>query len=108
MRIQIILTVFILVVSLVGIGVDLLIVTVAIPVPSLFTEAPRWVTFAVAPGYIVIAVLVGTFWITRRTVTMLRWAIEEREPTPADERNTFVAPRAWRSSALFCGGWGRH
>ncbi|BCO35102.1 adenylate/guanylate cyclase domain-containing protein [Mycobacterium heckeshornense] len=105
-RIQIILTVFILVVSLVGIGVDLLIVTVAIPVPSLFTEAPPWLTFAVAPGYIVIAVMVGTYWITRRTVTMLRWAIEERKPTPADERNTFMAPAGVAVISLILWGLG--
>lgn len=91
-RIQFILTVVIAALNLSGIGVALLVVTVAIPVPSVFTDAPLWVTFGVAPAYIVIALVVGTLWITRQTVMALRWAIEERRPTPADERNTFQAP----------------
>jgi adenylate cyclase len=91
-RIQIILTVFIVVVNLIGIAVALLVVTVAIPTPSIFSDAPLWLTFAVGPAYIVIALAFGAYWITRRTVTVLRWAIEERKPTPTDERNTFLAP----------------
>ena len=38
------------------------------------------------------ALALGAYWITRRTINALRWAIEERKPTPADERNTFLAP----------------
>ena len=91
-RIQVILTVFILAVNLIGIGVALLLLTVAFPSPSVFSDAPVWITFAVSPAYIAIALAFGTYWITRRTVTALRWAIEERQPTPADERNTFLAP----------------
>ncbi|MGH3553009.1 MAG: adenylate/guanylate cyclase domain-containing protein, partial [Mycobacterium sp.] len=78
--------------NLIGIGVALLLVTVAFPVPSVFTDAPLWVTFAVAPAYVVIALALGTYWITRRTVSALRWAMEERKPSHADERNTFLAP----------------
>jgi adenylate cyclase len=91
-RIQVILTVFLAAVNLIGIGVVVLLVTVAFPVPSIFSDAPMWVTFGVAPAYIVIALAVGSYWITRQTVTSLRWAIEERQPTQADERNTFLAP----------------
>ncbi|MFZ1175851.1 MAG: adenylate/guanylate cyclase domain-containing protein, partial [Mycobacterium sp.] len=91
-RIQVILTVFILAVNLIGIGVALLLLAVAFPSPSIFSDAPLWITFAVSPGYIAVALALGTYWITRRTVTALRWAIEEREPTPGDERSTFLAP----------------
>jgi adenylate cyclase len=93
-RIQVILTVFIVGANLIGIGVDLLLLTVAFPVPSVFNDAPAWLTFAVTPAYIVTALIVGTFWITRRTVNALRWAIEERTPSKDDQRNTFLAP--WR------------
>jgi adenylate cyclase len=59
-RIQFILTFSILFTNMLGIGVALLMITVAIPVPSVFTDAPAWLTFGVAPAYIVFALLVGT------------------------------------------------
>jgi adenylate cyclase len=91
-RIQTILTVGLVQANVIGVGMAVVLVTVAFPVPSVFTDAPKWVTFGVVPAYILSAGVVGTYWITRRTVTVLRWAIEEREPRPADERNTFLAP----------------
>jgi adenylate cyclase len=92
-RVQLILTVSILVANLIGIGVALLLVTVAFPSPSVFTDAPLWLTFVAAPAYVVVALAVGAIWMTRRMVHMLRWAIEERIPTFTDQRNTFAAPR---------------
>lgn len=103
-RIQLILTVSIVVANLIGIAVATLMVTVALPVPSIFTDAPRWVTFVVAPGYTIAAVILGAFWITRQIVSALRWAIERRQPSPADEYNTFVAP--WRVAAAHLALWG--
>jgi adenylate cyclase len=91
-RIQTILTVVIGVANLVGISFAILLVTVAFPTPSVFTDAPKWLTFGVVPAYILCALAVGTFWITRRTVVALRWAIEDRTPDSTDERNTFMAP----------------
>src|ERR1700684_3461627 len=87
-RIQLILTVFILVTNLIGIGVTLLLLTVALPSPSIFTDAPWWIPWAVAPGYVAIALALGAYWITRQTVGALRWAIEEHKPTLGDERKT--------------------
>jgi adenylate cyclase len=91
-RIQIILTVFIVATNVVGIGVALLLLTIAFPSPSIFSDAPLWITFAVGPAYVAVALALGTYLITRRTIGVLRWAIEERQPTPADEHNTFLAP----------------
>jgi adenylate cyclase len=91
-RIQAILTVGLVQANVIGVGMAVVLVTVAFPVPSVFTDAPKWVTVGVVPAYILSAGVVGTYWITRRTVTALRWAIEDREPSPADERNTFLAP----------------
>ncbi|MGD1238175.1 adenylate/guanylate cyclase domain-containing protein [Mycobacterium seoulense] len=102
-RIQLILTVLVLGVNLIGIAVALLLVTVAIPQPSVF-DAPLWITFAASPAYIALALAVGTYWITRRTVISLRWAIEERAPTEEDERNTFLAP--WRIARFDLILWG--
>ncbi|OBF86350.1 hypothetical protein A5791_21245 [Mycobacterium sp. 852002-51163_SCH5372311] len=93
-RIQVILTTLIVAANLIGIAVNVLLVTVAIPQPSVFHDAPKWLTFGVAPGYMAFALALGAYWITRRTVLALRWSIEERPPSHDDERNTFLAP--WR------------
>ncbi|MBX9640481.1 MAG: adenylate/guanylate cyclase domain-containing protein [Mycobacteriaceae bacterium] len=103
-RIQIILTVMIVGANLIGIGVSILLVTVAIPSPSVFKDAPLWISFTAVPAYIVTALAVGTYWITRQTVLALRWAIEERQPTLDDERNTFMAP--WRVAIVDLILWG--
>jgi adenylate cyclase len=103
-RIQVILTVFIVSTNLLGIAVALLVVTIVIPVPSVFTDAPAWITFIVGPAYVALAVALGTFWVTRRTVRALRWAIEERKPTREDQLNTFLAP--WRVAKIHLLLWG--
>ena len=103
-RLQAILTVFILIANLIGIMVALLLLAVAIPVPSIFTDAPAWLTFGVSPAYAVLALAVGTYWVTTRTVGSLRWAIEERQPTQDDQRNTFLAP--WRVAKIHLILWG--
>ena len=91
-RIQLILTVFIVGANLIGIAVAALLLTVAFPTPSIFSDAPLWITFGVTPAYCTIALGLGTYLITHRTIRGLRWAIEEHEPTQADERATFAAP----------------
>jgi adenylate cyclase len=103
-RIQIIITVLVLGANLLGIGVALLVVTVAIPEPSVFDDAPAWIIFGAAPAYVALALAVGAYWITHRTVISLRWAIEERKPTRTDERNTFLAP--WRIALVDLILWG--
>ncbi|HEY0227982.1 MAG TPA: adenylate/guanylate cyclase domain-containing protein [Mycobacterium sp.] len=105
-RIQLILTVFIFVTNLIGIGVALLLLTVALPSPSIFTDAPGWLTWAVAPGYVIVAFALGACWITWQTVATLRWAIEERKPTLADERKVFLAPFYLALGVLFLWGVG--
>ena len=103
-RIQVILTLFILSANALGIGAALLLVAVAFPVPSVFSDAPVWLTWVVCPSYIVLALLVGTFWITRRTVNALRWSIEERTPTHEDQLKAFLAP--WRVAKAHLVLWG--
>ncbi|MEO6793203.1 MAG: adenylate/guanylate cyclase domain-containing protein [Mycobacterium sp.] len=91
-RIQFIMTVVIVGTNLLGLGVNVLLVTVAYPVPSVFTDAPTWLTFGVVPTYVVAALVIGTYWITRRTIKKLRWAIKEHPPTAEDERNALLTP----------------
>lgn len=103
-RIQVIMTVLIVAANLIGIAVAVLVVTVAVPVPSVFDDAPLWVSFIAVPAYIAVALIVGVYTITRGTVEALRWAIEERKPTHRDERNTFMAP--WRVAVGHLILWG--
>ena len=91
-RIQLLLTVLILVANIIGIGVAILLTTVALPEPDVFDPRVWWITFIVAPAYIVAALAFGTYWVTFRTVNALRWAIEDKVPTRQDQRNTMAAP----------------
>ncbi len=50
------------------------------------------------------ALVVGVFWATRRVIDNVRWAIEERDPTREDQRNTFLAP--WRLTRVLLALWG--
>ena len=103
-RIQLILTTFVVVSNLIGIGVAILVVTVTFPVPSVFDSEVLWITAIVAPAYIVGALIVGVIWATARVIKNVRWAIEEREPTREDQRNTFFAP--WRLTRVLLVLWG--
>lgn len=92
-RMKLIVNSYILLSNLTGIGVAVLILTFAFPAPNIYTDAPWWVTYAVSPAYATFALALGTYWITTRIVNgSIRWAIEERPPTQADERNTLLAP----------------
>jgi adenylate cyclase len=103
-RIQIILTVFLLSANLLGIAAAMLLVIVVFPVPSVFSDAPKWITFVIIPAYTALALVVGIFSITRQTVNALRWSIEQRKPTREDQVNTFRAP--WRVARINLILWG--
>ncbi|OBA90390.1 MULTISPECIES: adenylate/guanylate cyclase domain-containing protein [Mycolicibacterium] len=91
-RIQLILTTFVIVANMIGVGVSILIETVLFPTPNVFRADVWWITTIVAPAYILFAFLVGVVWATNRVIQSVRWAIEERTPTVEDQRNTFRAP----------------
>jgi len=103
-RIQIILTVFITLTNLTGIAVCYLLVVVAIPEPSVFDDAPAHLTSVVMPAYVGLALVLGTWWLTRQTANSLRWAIDGHAPTVADQRNTFLTP--WRVAVVHLVFWG--
>lgn len=105
-RIQLILTTFVIVANLLGIGVSLLIVTVLFPTPSVFDSQVLWITFILAPAYIATALVVGVFWATNRVIRNVRWSLEGRQPTIADQRNTFFAPNKLTIVLLFLWGLG--
>src|ERR1700712_2721810 len=103
-RIQLILTTFILGANFIGVCVALLVITVTFPVPNVFASDVLWITFAVAPTYIGLAFVVGVIWATNRVINNVRWSLEEREPSRKDVRNTFSAP--WRLTRVLLVLWG--
>jgi adenylate cyclase len=103
-RIQTILTVATLTANLIGFAVALLLVAVAFPVPNVFTDVPFWLPTVVLPAYIILALAIGTWWITTHTVNTLRWSIEDRRPDRDDQRNVFLTP--WRIAVVHLVLWG--
>ncbi|OBK26888.1 hypothetical protein A5634_24060 [Mycobacterium asiaticum] len=92
-RVKLIASLYIVLANLTSIGVVLVLLSFAFPEPNIYREAPRWVTYGVAPAYAIVALAVGTFWITTRIVTVAtRWMIEGRAPNRIDGRNTVLAP----------------
>ncbi|OYN80819.1 hypothetical protein CG716_08200 [Mycolicibacterium sphagni] len=103
-RIQIILTVFVVVANLIGVAVAMSVITVAIPVPNIFAGRAHAITSVIAPTYVVVAVIIGWIWATRRLLDALRWSIEQRPPTSRDRHNTFRAP--WQLTVIPLVLWG--
>lgn len=91
-RIQLILTAFVIGANLIGVVVTALIEMVLFPTPNVFGSEVWWISLIVAPAYIALAFLIGVVWATNRVIQSVRWAIEERPPSVADQRNTFRAP----------------
>ena len=104
LRIQIILTVFIVTVNAIGIALTFLLVVIAFPEPSVFDDVPRWLPFVLTPTYIVVAGALGTWWIHTRTTKDLRWAIEGRVPTHEEQHSAFMTP--WRIALSHLVLWG--
>ncbi len=103
-RIQVILTVFISVINVVGIAVAALLVLVAFPEPDIFEDAPLRYGVVIMPVYMISALAVGTWLLTDTTVNALRWATERRRPTIDDQRSTFMIP--WRVAVVHIALWG--
>lgn len=103
-RVQLILTTFTVLVNLIGIAVAFVLVAVAFPVPNFFTDVPWWLPTIATPLYILATGILGTWWVHVRTLSDLRWAIEDRPPTKADQRNTALTP--WRIAVTHLVLWG--
>jgi len=91
-RIQLILTTFVVGANLIGVVITALIEMVLFPTPNVFGPDVWWISVIVTPVYIALAFLIGVVWATNRVIQSVRWAIEERPPSVTDQRNTFRAP----------------
>lgn len=103
-RIQLILTVSMLLINVIGIGLVVLVVLVAFPAPNAISDVPVWLPAVVVPVYLACALAFGAWWIQTRTINDLRWAIDGRRPSAADQRNTFLTP--WRIAVVHIVLWG--
>lgn len=80
--------------NLLGIGLVLLFVTVAIPAPNVFAPSVAWISEEVAPVYVIASIALGWMWMTKRILGVLRWNAGDQPLTAEDQRNAFLAP--WR------------
>ncbi len=92
-RIQTLLTSFILLANGIGVGLAVLLASVGIPEPNIFQPELWWVNFIAVPVYLVFAFFVGVLFGTVAVVRDLRWAIEDRVPTEKDVKKFRRAPR---------------
>lgn len=91
-RIQTLLTVFLLVANLIGAALAIALSAVGIPQPTLIQSQLWWINFIAVPVYVVVAFIVGTTLGTVVVVRDLRWAIRDQRPTAKDARRANRAP----------------
>ncbi|RNL62348.1 adenylate/guanylate cyclase domain-containing protein [Nocardioides marmoriginsengisoli] len=90
-RIQLLLTALLITTHLVGAGVVFVISVFVLPTQAL--NHASMISLAITvPTYVAAAVLVGGFWGTLSSLRGLRWALEGRDPTPAERRRALRTP----------------
>lgn len=92
LRVQSLLTASIVLANLIGAVVVGVLIVVVIPGSSVFTAGLALVNFVALPVYFLVAVGIGVGWGTVRALRALRWSIEGREPTTADQVATLGVP----------------
>lgn len=103
LRVQTLLTGSVLLSNVIGALVVIALITVVIPGPSLFTHHLLLVNVIAVPVYVVGALTVGVLAGTLRSLRVLRWSVEGREPTPAECAATLAVPA--RLTRLQAGLW---
>nr|WP_296777878.1 adenylate/guanylate cyclase domain-containing protein [Rhodococcus sp. (in: high G+C Gram-positive bacteria)] len=92
-RVQILLTTFLLCSNLIGAVIVGTLVSVVVPGPDVLEPTEYWwVNFIVIPVYVALAFLFGAVWGTTRALRSLRWAIEDRKPTRKEQVTTLSMP----------------
>lgn len=102
-RVQLVITIGVIVANLIGVGLAIALATVGIPEPSIPWDA-WWMNYLVVPVYIGIAFVLGATIGTVRLVRSLRWSIRREEPNAAQAKAAIVGP--WRLTALQAVLWG--
>ncbi|WP_194818636.1 adenylate/guanylate cyclase domain-containing protein [Nocardia sp. XZ_19_385] len=94
LRIQVLLTVPIVLANLAGLFLSVTLIGFVLPGPSVFTEKLLLVDAVAAPAYAVIAMLVGVSWGTARGLGALGWAKDpDAIPTEQQQAAAAAVPR---------------
>lgn len=94
LRIQLLLTVPIVVANLAGVFVSITLIGFVLPGPSVFTEKMILIDAVAAPVYAAVAVLIGVWWGTARGLGALGWALHpETVPTVEQQAAAAAVPR---------------
>lgn len=93
-RVQVLLTVSLLLANTIGALLVGALLFVVIPGPDVFTREFLIVNAVLGPVYIALALVVGTLWGTLMAVRDLRWAVEGRIPTRREATAALAMP--WR------------
>ncbi|NLG54148.1 MAG: hypothetical protein GX542_00605, partial [Rhodococcus sp.] len=91
-RVQILLTVPLVVTNMLGIFIVAILIALVVPGPSVWTSEFALLNFVAVPIYCLFALFVGITLGTRRLVGDLRWATVGRTPTEKDREAAFRGP----------------
>ncbi|OKH83245.1 hypothetical protein EB75_09640 [Mycobacterium sp. ST-F2] len=100
-RIQIILTTFVIVANLIGVAVTTLVTNVLFPTPNVYGPDVFWITVVFTPLWVFATFVVGAVWASSTVIGSLRWALAELPPTPADQMAVLRAPGRLTRVVLF-------
>ncbi|WP_330251390.1 HAMP domain-containing protein [Nocardia sp. NBC_00565] len=93
LRIQLLLTVPLMIANVTGIFVSIALVGFVLPGPTVFTRRLVLLDFVATPVYGALAVLIGLWWGTTRGLAALRWARDpDQVPTEAEQTATARVP----------------
>ncbi|MFD2419909.1 adenylate/guanylate cyclase domain-containing protein [Amycolatopsis pigmentata] len=104
-RVQVLLTVLLMVTNVVGAAVVFALLVLVIPGPRPAALTLTAVTVA-GPAYVVFGLVLGGWWGTRRALRALRWALAERVPSAAERAEALRVPRELTvvQAVLWAGG----
>ena len=91
-RVQILVTSSIVSANVVGALVVIGLNVWVIPGDGLLDTSRRGWALVLSPAYLAVAVVVGAWLGTRQQLGELRWAVEDRAPSPAEQRAALRAP----------------
>ncbi|NKY43744.1 adenylate/guanylate cyclase domain-containing protein [Nocardia cerradoensis] len=107
LRVQLLLTVPIVLANLAGVFVSITLIGFVLPGPSVFAAKIVLVDAVAAPVYAVVAVLIGVWWGTVRGLRALGWAIDP-DVVPTERQQAAAAAVPWRlvriQAVLWFGG----
>ncbi|MET7769243.1 adenylate/guanylate cyclase domain-containing protein [Nocardia sp. NPDC005366] len=94
LRIQLLLTVPLLIANITGMFVSIALIGFVLPGPTIFTGDLLLLNALTAPLYSAVAIVVGAWWGTAGGLRALRWAIDpDRVPTETEQAAAIAVPR---------------